>query len=73
MWQKISNFILMSYLSFIGFTRRLKNDELGLSDLVVSVLLILVAILAVVLFWAFLGEWLQDLWDRMRTADSEII
>jgi len=72
MWQKVSNFILMSYLSFIGFTRRFKDDEFGLSDLVVSVLLILVAILAVVLFWAFLGDWLQDLWDRMTDADSEI-
>ena len=73
MRQKISDFIIMSYLSFVGFTRRLKNDELGLSDLVVSVLLILVAILAVVLFWAFLGGWLQDLWDRMTNADAEIV
>ena len=73
MLQKISDIIFMAYLSFIGFTRRLMSDERGLSDLVVTVLLILVAILAVVLFWAFLRDWLEDLWGRMTDADAEII
>ena len=43
----------------------LKDDERGLSGVVVSVLLILVAVLAVVFLWGNLSEWLQQLWERI--------
>lgn len=60
MWQKIS--ALMSYLMIAGYIKDLKNDERGLSGVVVAVLLILVGVLAVAAVWFFLGEWIVDLW-----------
>ena len=38
------------------------RDERGLSGVVVAVLLILVAVLAVVLLWEYLGKWIKDMW-----------
>lgn len=48
----------------------LRKDERGLSGVVVAILLILVAVLAVVLIWQFLGEYLQDVFDRITAADT---
>jgi len=48
-----------------GFFRDIKNDERGLSGVVVAILLILIAVLAIVLIWGFLSGWLQELWDQI--------
>ena len=72
MLQKISNFTLSAYLSITGAIRSFKEDELGLSGVVVAILLILVAVLAVVLIWTFLGEWLKELWDRVTESGDQI-
>ena len=48
----------------------LKSDERGLSGVVVAILLILVAVLAVVLIWQFLGDYLQGVFDRITAADT---
>lgn len=48
----------------------LREDERGLSGVVVAILLILVAVLAVVLIWQFLGEYLQEVFDRITAADT---
>ena len=50
----------------------LKKDERGLSGVVVAVLLILVAVLAVVLLWDKLSDYLGDLFDRITKADDAI-
>lgn len=55
----------MAYLSIIGFASGLKNDERGLSGVVVAILLILVAVLAIVLIWGFISGWLAELWERI--------
>ena len=54
MWNKI-----------ISLFRDLRKDERGLSGVVVAILLILVAVLAIVAIWVFLGEWLADLWEQI--------
>ena len=72
MWQKISEFPLIAYLAVTGFVKGIREDERGLSGVVVAVLLILVAVLAVVLIWAFLSGWLEELWDRITGAAGEI-
>ena len=41
-----------------------------LSGVVVAILLILVAVLAVVLIWTFLGDYLQEVFDRITAADT---
>lgn len=48
----------------------LKSDERGLSGVVVAILLILVAVLAVVAIWTFLGDYLQEVFERITAADT---
>lgn len=48
----------------------LKSDERGLSGVVVAILLILVAVLAVVMIWQFLGGYLTDVFGRITDADT---
>lgn len=45
--------------------RELKEDQRGLSGVVVAVLLILVAVLAVVLLWGKLKDWLDQMWTTI--------
>ena len=65
MWQKISNFPLAVYFAISGAIRTLKEDERGLSGVVVAILLILVAVLAIILIWGFLNGWLVALWEQI--------
>jgi len=65
MWQRVSEFTQKVKLAIPGFAYRFKNDERGLSGVVVAILLILVAVLAIVLIWGFLGGWLAELWDQI--------
>ena len=43
----------------------LKRDERGLSGVVVAVLLILVAVLAVVMLWGLLKDYITDIWEKI--------
>ena len=72
MLQRISDFPLKAYLLAIGITKELRRDDRGLSGVVVAILLILVAVLAIVLIWVFLSDWLQDLWEQI-TGQAETI
>ena len=71
MFAKISAIALNFYIAVKGLAYDIKNDIRGLSGVVVAVLLILVAVLAIVLIWFFLGDWLRELWERiMGDADA---
>lgn len=72
MWQKFCNLPMKAYCAATNFVRELKEDERGLSGIVVTVLLILVAVLAVVMVWGFLSGWLGDLWEKITKASGEI-
>jgi len=72
MLQKITQLPKNMYFSFFGMVRRLKEDERGLSGVVVAILLILVAVLAIVLIWGLLGNWLRELWDQITTQGTQI-
>lgn len=48
----------------------LKRDERGLSGIVVAVLLILVAVLAVVMLWGLLKDYITDLWEKITGQSS---
>ena len=52
--------------------RELKEDQKGLSGVVVAVLLILVAVLAVVLLWGNLSKWLGDMWKNITNKANTI-
>ena len=65
MWKKILEMQRKATGKVVGFIQELKNDERGLSGVVVAILLILVAVLAIVLIWGFLSGWLQELWEQI--------
>jgi len=50
--------------------RELKEDQRGLSGVVVAVLLILVAVLAVVLLWQNLQNWIGTMWQKIIGAGT---
>ena len=72
MWQKITNFALLVHLTVAGFIKGFKNDERGLSGVVVAVLLILIGVLLAVILWGLLDGWLQELWEQITGAAEEI-
>ena len=72
MMSKISLIPLTLYFSFSEFMRNFRKDERGLSGVVVAILLILVAVLAIVLIWVFLGDWLRELWDQITGEAATI-
>ena len=72
MMKSISAIPLAMYLAFTGFFRDIKRDERGLSGVVVAILLILVAVLAIVLIWGFLGGWLVEVWERITGQAGSI-
>lgn len=72
MLQKLSTLPLMAYLAVTGFFQELKDDERGLSGVVVAVLLILVAVLAVVFIWGGLSGWLKELWEKIINQGNSI-
>lgn len=72
MFEKIYDLPLLAYLAATGFIRRVKEDERGLSGVVVAVLLILVAVLAVAFLWGGLSGWLGELWDKITSNGNAI-
>ena len=63
----------MIYFAIKGLFTNLKDDERGLSDIVVAILLILVAVLAILLIWSFLGDFLKSLWDNITGQADKIV
>lgn len=79
MGQKIDRLAIAAYVraTTLGArmreeTRALREDERGISGIVVAVLLILVAVLAVVMLWGSLSGWLGDLWDNITGNGNKI-
>lgn len=72
MLQKLSVFPVMAYFAAEKFVKEFKQDERGLSGVVVAVLLILVSVLAVTLIWQFLGDWLKELWETITNTGNSI-
>ena len=72
MWSRVKLILREAYQSIINPVIELKNDERGLSGVVVAILLILVAVLAIVLIWGFLSGWLQELWERITGSAGGI-
>jgi len=70
MWNKLKELPRRANGKIIETICALKNDERGLSGVVVAILLILVAVLAVAIIWGLLDGWLKELWERITGAAS---
>ena len=72
MLHQLNALAVSMYLTITGAARNVRergkdflSDERGLSGVVVAILLILVAVLAVVAIWAFLGDYIQNIWEQI--------
>lgn len=76
MFRKANQLMIAAYVSVTGYMQNLKeelkNDERGLSGIVVAVMLILVAVLAVMLLWGKLSEWLDEFWKKILDKSKEV-
>lgn len=71
MLKKLNAWMTGAYIKGKMAVEEFKNDEKGLSGVVVAVLLILVAVLAVVALWGSLKDWLADMWEKItKQADG---
>ena len=70
--KKLSEMSIVAYIAIKGFIEDFNTDEQGLSGVVATVLLILVAVLAVVFIWGGLNPWLRELWDRITEQGNSI-
>lgn len=68
----LNRWLTGAYLGVTGFFRDLKEDQRGISGIVVAVLLILVAVLAVVLLWGNLQTWIGDMWTNITGKANTI-
>ena len=72
MLNKLNKLSVAAYVKASSFAADLKNDERGLSGVVVAVLLILIAVLAIVMLWGSLSEWLDTLWSKIALKGNSI-
>ncbi|MCL2424919.1 MAG: hypothetical protein FWD05_01125 [Oscillospiraceae bacterium] len=72
MWNRIKEFPRNVQQKITEVWCTFKNDQRGLSGVVVAILLILVAVLAVVLIWLLLGDWLNELWERIVGSAADL-
>ena len=65
MLKKLNQLSAAAYVRASLFVQELKSDERGLSGVVV-------AVLAIVMLWGSLSEWLGELWDKITGAGGGI-
>lgn len=70
MLKKLNAWMTGAYIKGKMAVEEFKNDEQGLSGVVVAVLLILVAVLAIVALWGSLSGWLSDMWAKITGTEG---
>ena len=63
---------LMMQEPFVNEPPRLRDDERGVSPVVATVLLIVVAILAALVLWNMLNGYITSLFTNIREKDDEL-
>lgn len=72
MLEKIKMLPFMVYCAMTKAMNDLRDEEKGSSPVVDTVLLILVAVLAVAMVWGWMSGWLQQLWSQITGAADTI-
>ena len=72
MLEKIKMLPFMVYCAMTKAMTDLRDEEKGSSPVVDTVLLILVAVLAVAMVWGWMSGWLQQLWSQITGAADTI-
>ena len=66
MVEKIRYGVLFGIVTAQDFIRDFKNDEKGVSGVVVTVLLLLLAIILIAIFWDGINALVTNLWNQIR-------
>lgn len=72
MVERLSDLMIAASVMWGHFVDDFKNDESGLSGVVVVVLLVLVSVLAVTLIWGLLSGQLTTWWTNIVNKSNEI-
>lgn len=70
MWNKINVRSIEVYGKMQQVKAELSEDNRGLSDVVVAVMLILVGVLAAGLMWTFLGDYISNMWGQITDKSA---
>ena len=64
---------------YIGFTNRVnrfvnsfKEDERGVSSFVATILLILIVVLLCAIFWEYISQWFETMWNKITGNANKI-
>ncbi len=70
------NFLDMVYIATVGkiraFVNELKEEELGVSAFVATILLILIVVLLSALFWDKISQWFETTWNKIMNSANTI-
>lgn len=62
--------ILRTKIWFSNLKNEFKSDERGVSGIVATVVLVLLAVALAVIFWGNIQDVVKGLFDRVKTAES---
>ena len=64
---------------YIGFTNKVnrfvnsfKEDERGVSSFVATILLILIVVLLCAIFWEYISQWFETMWNKITGNANKI-
>lgn len=72
MIELLDNLYFKAKAHFTCFVNGFKKDEMGVSSIVATILLILVVVLLVSIFWKYIKEWLEQMWTKITTQADTI-
>ena len=71
MLDMLESFLILTKITMCNFVEELRDDERGVSNIVATVILILIVVLLAALFWDKLKSYFDTLWGRVEeTADG---
>ncbi len=72
MLEMLESFLILTKLTMNNFVDELRSDERGVSNIVATVILILIVVLLAALFWTNLQTYFTDLWNRVTSTSDGI-
>ncbi|MCR5676206.1 MAG: hypothetical protein K6G16_10910 [Lachnospiraceae bacterium] len=73
MLQAMDNLMIGLKVRWNSFKEEMKSDERGVSNIVATVILILIVVLLAGIFWDGLKEWFTTVWGNITNATTSEI
>lgn len=72
MLNALDSFIICTKFRMKNFIEDFKKDEMGVSAIVATILLILIVVLLAALFWDKISTWFESMWTRITGEADKI-